>query len=87
VIVHLRHYCASFTKQHVRKCIIVKLLHIYFVYNLFVMLLSDSFVRGYIKEVRTVQEQEGSTEDIFIHRTNLRGGYKTYELKRGYFNS
>ena len=35
-----------------------------------------SFVRGYIKEVRTVQEQEGSTEDIFIHRTNLRGGYK-----------
>jgi hypothetical protein len=42
------------------------------------MLLSDSFVKGYIKEVRTVQEQEGSTEDIFIHRTNLRGGYKTY---------
>jgi hypothetical protein len=35
VIVHLRHYCASFTKQHVRKCmehqhdIIVKLLHIF----------------------------------------------------------
>jgi len=24
-----------------------------------------------------VQEQEGSTEDIFIHRTDLRGGYKT----------
>jgi hypothetical protein len=45
------------------------------------MLLSDSFVRGYIKEVRTVQEQEGSTEDIFIHRTNLRGGYKTYLQK------
>ena len=35
-----------------------------------------SFVRGYIKEVRTVQEQEGSTEDIIIHRRNLRGGYK-----------
>ena len=45
------------------------------------MPLSDSFVRGYIKEVRTVQEQEGSTEDIFIHRTNLRGGYKTYLQK------
>ena len=47
----------------------------YFVYNFFIMLLS--FVRGYIKEVRTVQEQEGSTEDIIIHRRNLRGGYKT----------
>jgi hypothetical protein len=47
----------------------------YFVYNFVVMLLL--FVRGYIKEVRTVQEQEGSTEDIIIHRRNLRGGYKT----------
>jgi hypothetical protein len=47
----------------------------YFVYNFFVMLLS--FESGYIKDVKTVQEQEGSTEDIFIHRTNLRGGYKT----------
>jgi hypothetical protein len=36
-----------------------------------------SFVRGYIKEVRTVQEQEGSTEDICIHRRNFRGGYTT----------
>ena len=24
-----------------------------------------------------MQEQEGPTEDIFIHRTSLRGGYKT----------
>jgi hypothetical protein len=35
-----------------------------------------SFVRGYIKEVRTVQEQEGSTEDIFIHQQTSEEGTK-----------